>query len=303
MAQRVSAKAYFLSSIKIILPAAILLIAGIIAIPSVLVYLITHPDSQEPINPSYYLLTSSDVRITADDGTDINGWWIPGEEDSPGIALATGYGMSRSGALSLATELHKRGFNILIPAQRGSSVSSEKSSTFGLKESGDMLSALRFLKHRPESNNALIGIWGVDVGAYSALQAAADSPEVRAIAADSPYDSIYDFLDVRLEEEFVLENRLIQFGCRQIFRLIRITSGSLSGTRIPVERLSDRSLLLIRGDNRKKLGELTSALYEKLPSPKKELISLKTSRVRLTKEGESKEYDMIVADFFQQNLK
>ena len=114
MAQRVSAKAYLLSGIKIILPAAVILIAGIIAVPSVLVYLVTHPDSQEPTNPSYYLLTSADVRIPADDGTDISGWWIPGEESAPGIVLATGYGMSRSGALSLATELHKRGFSSRI---------------------------------------------------------------------------------------------------------------------------------------------------------------------------------------------
>ena len=301
MTQRLSAKSYFIANIKLILPAAIFLIAGLIAVPVLVVYLVTHSETQESLNPSYYLLSSSDIRITANEGTEISGWWIPGEEGSAGIVLAPGYGMSRSEALSLAAALHDKGFNILIFGQRGSSASSEKSSTLGLKEKEDMLLAVQFLQSRPESDRSRVGIWGVDIGAYSALQAAISVPEVRAIAADSVYESILDFLDIRIEEELNLDNGLLQFGCRQVFRLLHIPSGSLGSLKLPVEQLPDRPYLFITGENRKRLGQLAATLYEKLPS-KKEIVSLKTSRVRLTKGNESKEYDSEVADFFQQYL-
>jgi len=285
-----------------ILPAAIILGLGILAIPCLLVYKVSEfRMSQETLDPSFHLLEFSNIRITSTDGSEIHAWWIPGVEGFAGIVLAPGFGMNRSDALSLATVLHKEGFNILVYGQRGSSASSEKLSTFGLKEEKDMLSILQFIQERPEIDPSRIGIWGVDVGAYSALHAAATVLEVRAIAADNVFESVSNFLDIRIDEDFDLENRLLQFGCRQVYRLFYISSGSLSDKGIPVEKLVDRSLLFITGENRKKLGYLTTALYEKLSS-EKEIISFKKSRVHLMKEEEFQGYDRRVADFFLQNL-
>jgi pimeloyl-ACP methyl ester carboxylesterase len=285
-----------------ILPAAIILGLGILAIPCLLVYKVSKfRMSQETLDPSFYLLEFSKIGITSIGGNEIHGWWIPGAEGFAGIVLAPGFGMNRSDALSLATVLHKEGFNILIYGQRGSSASSEKSSTFGLKEVKDMLSILQFIQERPEIDPSRIGIWGVDVGAYAALQAAATVLEVRAIAADNVFESISNFLDIRIDEEFGLENPILQFGCNQVYRLFYMNSGSLSAKEIPVEKLVDRALLFIIGENRKKLGYLTTALYEKMSS-EKEIISFKTSRVHLMKEQEFQGYDRQVGDFFLQNL-
>ena len=302
MVQRLPTKTRFINSIKKILPAAILMGIGILAIPSFLFYKATYPEaSQEPANPSYHLLKSSDVRITSLSNNEMNGWWIPGIKGSAGIVLAPGYGMTRSDALSLAVVLHAEGFNILIYGQRGSSASSKRSSTLGLKEAEDMLSVLQFIKDRPETDSTRIGIWGVDIGAYSALQAASSVPEVRAIALDGVFESVFDFLDVRIDEELHLDNRILQFGCRQIFRVVYATSGSLGIKEIPDEKLADRSLLFITGENRQKLGNLTTALYDKLPA-RKEMISFKTSRIHLMKGNELQGYDRQVTDFFRQNL-
>jgi len=302
MTQRPPVKIRVINSIMKILYAAIILGIGVLAFPCLLVYKVCRPGTaQEPLNPSYHLLESSDFRATSQDGNDISGWWIPGVEGAAGIVLAPGFGMNRSDALSLATVLHKEGFNILIYGQRGSSASSEKSSTLGLEEEKDMLTVLEFIRERPESDPTRIGIWGVDVGAYSALQAAASVPEVRAIAADNVFESVLNYLDVRIDEEFDLDNRLLQFGCRQIYRLFHATSGSLDTQKIPVGKFIDRSLLFITGENRKKLGQLTTTLYKKLSS-KKEMISFETSRIHLMKLKDFQGYDRQVADFFVQNL-
>ena len=302
MKQRLPAKNLFRNTIKEILPAAFILGVGVLAVPCLLVYKVLNPkSSQEPLDPSYYLLEYSDIPIASADGNKINAWWIPGVQSFACIVLAPGLRMNRSDALSLATVLHKKGFDILIYSRRGSSTSSTKSSTLGLKETGDMLSVLKFIRERPESDHVPIGIWGVDVGAYSALHAAANLPEVRVIAADNVFESIFEFLDILIYEEFGLDNRFVQLGCRQAFRLFNIASGSLAIKEIPVEKFADRSLLFIIGENRKRLGSLTTALYEKLPS-KKDLISFKTSRVHLMKEKECQDYDKQVSDFFLQNM-
>lgn len=289
--------------IKVILPAALILCICILAVPIVFFYKVSHVvPTAEPLNPSYYLLKSSDFRATSKDGTEIKGWWIAGDQGAAGIVLCHGYGMNRSDVLSLAAALHAKGFNILVFGQGGSSAPTRKTSTFGLKESGDMLTAIQFVLRSPECDSTRIGIWGVDVGAYSALRAPASVSGVRAIAADSPFDSPYDFMDLLIEEEYGLNNRMLQFGCRQILKLICIGTASPGGEQIPVESLSDCALLFITGENRNKLGRLTTTLYDRLPS-KKEIITFETSRIHMMKGKEFQDYDSHVTDFFVQNLR
>ncbi len=303
MKQRLPAKVRIFKLLKKMLIAFVILGVVIVAIPSVLFFTISHPDPVgEQLNPSYYLLEFSDIRATSDDGEEINGWWIPGGKGSAGIVLSPGYGMSRSDVLSLATALHSKGYNVFIYAQRGSSASARKTSTFGLKESEDMLHAIHFVQSRPESDRTSIGIWGVDVGAYSALLAAASVAEVRAIAADSAFESPYEFLDLMIDEEYGLNNRMLQFGCRQILRLFSTATGSPGVREMPFEGPYNCSFLFIIGENRKKLGRLTTSLYGKIP-PKKEIISFGTSRIHMMKGEEFQDYDRQVTDFFLQSLR
>ena len=98
--------------------------------------------------------------------------------------------MSRSDALSLASVLHGAGFNLLVYDLRGNGASPRGASSLGLCETDDMLAVLRFMKSRSDINRARLGIWGVDESARAALAVAASHPEVRAIAADAPYESV-----------------------------------------------------------------------------------------------------------------
>jgi dipeptidyl aminopeptidase/acylaminoacyl peptidase len=171
--------------LRMVLPAAIILVGGILGMFGVLVYRITHPGAvPEAVSPSHYLLPFLDVTWTASDGSQIAGWWIPGQRGAPGVVLAPGFGMSRSDALSLALPLHEDGFNLLVYDSRGSGAAPRGASSLGLYETDEMVAALRFAQGRPDVDGRNLGIWGVDVGARAALLAAALVPEVRAIAAD-----------------------------------------------------------------------------------------------------------------------
>lgn len=298
MKKRLPAKVRIIRILKKVALVGPILCVVIVAVPSFLFIKVSRPVMvEEPLNPAYYLLKFSEVRVTSSDGKEINGWWISGRAGFAGIVFSPGYGMNRSDVLSLATALNSKGFNILIYGQRGSSASPQRTSTFGLKESEDLLPAIHFVQSRPECDHTRIGIWGVDVGAYSALLATATVPEVRAVAADSVFESPYDFMNLMIDEEYGLNNRMLQFGCGQILNLFCRATGSPGDREIPFESLSDCSLLFITGENRKELGRLTTSLYDKMPS-KKEIISFETSRIHMMKEKEFKDYDRQVTDFF-----
>jgi len=287
---------------RTILPAAAILAIGTLLIFGFFVYKISYPGAvPESVNPSHYLLPSLDVLFPGAGGETIPAWWIPGLKGAPGIILSPGYGMSRSDALNLALALHEKGFNLLIYDQRGSGAAPRGASSLGLYETEDMLSALEFMRGRPESDRKRIGIWGVDIGALAALRTAAASSEVRAVAADSVFQFPSDFLSYRIEEDFGLDNRLLQFGCFQIFKLVHLRGSLSQSAGIPLQQLSDRSILFIKGENRKQLGYLTTAIYDAL-KPQKELISFKTARIHMMGGEDLKSYNRQVVNFFHLNL-
>jgi pimeloyl-ACP methyl ester carboxylesterase len=290
-------------SFKTVFPAAVILVAGLIVLFSVLVYKISNPGAlPESVNPSHYLLPSLDVSVPSAKGEMIPAWWIPGLKGAPGIVLAPGYGMNRGDALSLAVALRNRGFNLLIYSQRGNGSLEGGSSSLGIYENGDMLSAVRFIRDRDEINRESIGIWGVDIGARAALMAVRDFPEIRAIAADSAYQFPSDFLSYRIQEDFGLESRFLQFGCNQVFRLWHFSKAREGDSAFPLQALSDRNILFITGENRKKLAPLSAAVYDAI-KPQKELVSFKTARVHSMSGEDLINYDRQVSNFFYLNLR
>lgn len=301
MKQRLTFRFGIRHFLLLVLPPAVILCIGILAFFGILVYKTAHPAViSESVNPSLYLLPSLEVTFPSRNGPDISGWWIPGLKGAPGIVLVPGYGMSRSEVLSLAAVLHEIGFNLLTYDQRGNGAS-KKSSTLGLFETDDLLNAIQFLKSRPESNKGRIGVWGVDVGAFAALKAASSVPEIEAIAVDGVFESPYDFLDLRIYEDFGFNNPLVRLGCRQMFRLAHVSAIGTGRAEIPIRALSNRMILFIEGENRKKLSSLTSVLYNKL-QPRKEMISFKASRIHMMSVEDLKNYDRQVANFFHVNL-
>jgi pimeloyl-ACP methyl ester carboxylesterase len=300
--QSPDAKVQLGKSLRTILPAVLILLLGATAILGVLVYKVSHPDGiREAVSPAFYLLPFLELRIPTQDGKELPAWWIPGLKGAPGIILAPGYGMNRADALSLATVLHDSGFNLLLYDQRGNGNGQKNASTLGLKEAGDMLQVLRFVQGRPESDRTKLGVWGVDVGAYSALQAAADCREVRAIVADSAYEFIADFLGYRISEDFGLNNRFVCLSAFQIFRLAHLADKPSANKGLPLRQISDRAIFFIKGENRKGLADFTNAIYDKI-QPQKEMISFKAARTHLMSGEDLRSYDRQVASFFRLNL-
>ena len=289
--------------LKTALPAIGILLLALAVLLGILVYKISYPKTvAEGVNPSHYLMPYMEMGIRSGKNNDIPGWWIPGLKNAPGIILAPGYGMNRSDGLSLAVALRQHGFNLLIFDQRGSGSSYRGASTLGFRESEDMADAIRFMKSRPESDPERIGIWGVDVGAYAALKSAGTFPEVKAIAADNPFETIENYLGYRIAEDFGVDNPALRIGCYQIFRLAHFFAKGSGREQLPMNSLSGRAILFIKGADRNKLADSTMAIYEEI-QPQKELISFKATRFHAMNGENLQNYDRQVASFFHQNLR
>ncbi len=288
--------------LRIILPPVCVLAFATLGVFGYLTYRLTHPGAvQEPVNPSHYLLPSKDVDWSATDGTQIPGWWIPGSNGAPGVLLVPGYGMSRADVLSLAAALYLEGYNVLTYDSRGSGAAPRGASTLGLEEADDMMSAVNFLKSRSEVDTKCLGIWGVDVNARAALKIAASEKDVRAVVADSVFDSVADFLGVLVRDDLGGNCRVLEFACRQMFRLSRIGTKAAVDERLPHEELGRRTILFIRGENRADVARLTAALYD-VVQPQRELISMRSARARFMDSEELNSYDRQVTNFFREHL-
>jgi uncharacterized protein len=301
MRARGQAKGQFGRFLRIVFPALVVVVTGFVALLVFLTYGITHPGAvQEAVGPSDYFLSADEVTWAASGGSELKGWWIPGKSSST-VLLALGYGMSRSDALTLAMSLHASGHNTLIYAQRGTGANPSGASSLGLHEPDDMAEALAYLKLRPQVDPKRLGIWGVDIGARAALRTAASHPEVRALALDSPYENVTDFLITRVREKTGYSNALIEAGCGVVFRLVHIDSFSEMGRPLHVDALSDRSILFIEGANRKDMKPLLDLVYDRMHPPVQRIV-IPVSRVHLMNKEELSAYDRQVTQFFNTSL-
>src|SRR5204863_188374 len=120
------------------------------------------------------------------------GWLLKGAQGAPAVVLLHRYGADRSYALNLGVKINETtNFTILWPDLRGHGMNPlVKWSALGNKEGEDLLAALDFLRTLKSENQAKLvgdrfGVYGVELGAASALKAAVPDKQIKALVLDS----------------------------------------------------------------------------------------------------------------------
>jgi hypothetical protein len=124
---------------------------------------------------------------------------------------------------------------------------------------------------------------------------------VAAVVADSAFDSIEDFIRLRLREDLGLRNRAFGTGCLAMFRLYRMVYPAAPYENFSPNALADRSLLMIQGGNRLELAACTAEIYGRIQA-RKQLIILPVARTRNMNGEEMKSYDRQVVEFFRGSM-
>ena len=125
------------------------------------------------------------VEFTTSDGIPLRGWWSPGNPSMPVIIFAHGLNRSRLELLERGAESNRRGYGVLLFDLRNHGESGRAYTTIGIHESRDVCAAGKAVKEK--SGNRPQILWGVSMGASSAILGAKQCPGFSAIVSDSAF--------------------------------------------------------------------------------------------------------------------
>jgi pimeloyl-ACP methyl ester carboxylesterase len=143
-----------------------------------------------PTTPEAVGLAVMPAEFASQDGISLRGWWSPGESSKPVIIFVHGLNRSRVEMLERAADANRRGYGVLLFDLRNHGDSSRAYTTIGIFESRDVCAASQFVMNKAANRPQIL--WGVSMGASSAILAAKRCPGFAAIISDSSFLSFRD---------------------------------------------------------------------------------------------------------------
>ncbi|MEM6312547.1 MAG: alpha/beta hydrolase [Planctomycetota bacterium] len=179
---------------KRIAAVARLLVLVFVGLPAVMSAVMTYRVKVvPPVTPLTELgVAFQDVTFRADDGTRLAGWWIPDPAGNAErtVVLAHGLGGGKADFLPMAAQFVPHGYNVLMLDCRAHGGSGGQRSSFGKREARDVAAAFAWVvENRPTAARQLFGV-GASMGAAALIHAAADNPDVDAIAVVGTYEDL-----------------------------------------------------------------------------------------------------------------
>jgi dipeptidyl aminopeptidase/acylaminoacyl peptidase len=282
----------------------IIVILAALAVSGYTFFTQSHPIMiKDDRNPSHTKLSYETVDFKSTDGKDLKGWFIPSTNKDVGskatIVVAHGLGLSKAQSLDWSYYLAEQ-YNLFLFDFRGHGASSPSATTFGDKETKDLIGAVNYVKGRPEVDPARIAVFGYDVGASAALLSARNNSDIKVIVADSPRARLSDEFWHWFDRYSIAQQPLsiLAQGWSVLFR------GSNPYFAAPVEKIEaiNQPILLIGADNDEfGSGGTVRVMKSQLQSEKSSVWTVPGDYQALFN-GHRDEYKQKVTDFFKNNL-
>src|SRR5436190_19826372 len=149
-----------------------------------------------PKTPEAVGLSVTPAEFTSSDGIPLRGWWSPGDASKPVIIFLHGLNRSRLELLERAAESSRRGYGVLLFDLRNHGESGRAYTTIGVHESRDVCADRKYVTEQAGPRPQVL--WGVSMGASSAILAAGQCPGFSAIISDSSFLSFRETVDHHL---------------------------------------------------------------------------------------------------------
>ena len=307
--------------IKSFLPIVLVIGLAIVGSLSYVVYCVTHPEKRPyVVTPESFTQISgraikvTDETWTSRDGRSHRGWLLKGSEGAPAVVLLHRYGGDRSWLFNLGVKINETTrFTILWPDLRGHGVDPPvKWTSLGSVEGDDVYAALAFLRTLKSENQKklvgdMFGIYGVELGAYTALRVAGYDDQVKVLVLDSIPGSPQKLLNSAVSNCVGVNNSLVQFFSWAGMK-VYLLGGFKSVESCNLARvLPGPRVLLLSGDDAGQWKADTADMNGCFAESKNVEIrtDLPLSGISLpSATGEQGEaYDRNVIDFFDRNLR
>lgn len=126
-----------------------------------------------------------DAVVTAADGVILRGWFVqPAHANGMSVVLLHGVGDNRIGVSGFAEMFARQGYAVLLPDSREHGQSGGAISTYGVLERDDVHRWVTWMQTRAPG---CVYLFGESMGAAIALQATPGTPQLRAVAVESPF--------------------------------------------------------------------------------------------------------------------
>ena len=307
--------------LKSFLPIVLVIGLAVVGFFSYVVYCVSRP-AKRPyvVTPQSFSQISgraikvTDETWTTQDGRQSRGWLLKGAEGAPAVVLLHRYGGDRSWLFNLGVKINETtNFTILWPDLRGHGETPlVKWTSLGAHESNDLLAALEFLRTLQSENKKklvgdMFGVYGVELGAYSALKTASREPQIKVLVLDSVTSSPDALLKTAVSNCIGVDNGFVHYMSRTAMKTY-LLGGFDSTPACDIARsISQVRVMLLSGADAGHLKDETASLQSCFPVPTnvETRTDLPLSGFSLpSATGEQGEaYDRIVIEYFDRNLR
>ena len=297
---------FWTGGVGLLLLVILALIAGATGGSLALIYHVVNPPrDRRTLDPADLLLTTEDATFQASDGTLLSGWFVRGRSGWPAIILCHDLGGARSILLISAVALNRAGYPLFLLDFRGHGLSAGNGSTLGIGERLDILGAIEYLRTRNDIDTGRFGAWGIGMGAYAALLAAAEEKTITALALDSLYPDVETEVDRRVREEVPPALRTLLPVVRLFYDPYFSFKLRASSVANRIGDLGGRNVLFIAAAELPDRFQEAKALYAALPEvagADKNFLEVRASVVTGLYAEDKKKYDEAIVKFFSTYL-
>jgi len=210
--------------------------------------------------PVDYGLAHEEVTFKTADGLMLHGWFLPAQTAPRGIVVHFhGNAANVTAHVALVAWLPPAGYHVLMFDYRGYGRSEGRVNRAGTIRDGH--AAVDYALTRPEAERLPLLAYGQSLGGAVAVVVAAERPELRAVVAESPFDS-YRHIAARHARQLLFSDALGR-------AVARLTVSAGHDPIDVVQKRSPRPLLVIAAERDTICyPELARALYDAAREPK-----------------------------------
>ena len=283
-----------------ILALVLLVVVAVSTMAGVLLYQILRlPKGATALDLTVMMGHPSTVTYSLEDGGQRDGWFFPGQRGAPTIILCHGYLSQRSDILTLASSLQEQQFNVFLVDYTATDAPSP-TTTLGYREAVELRSAVQALAARDDVDPSRFGAWGVDMGAYAALELALRDKRVAALVLDSAYSTPLDVISQEVKRSGLSVLPLVSSFTEWGFEMLNAQYRHEPPVSARISNLQGVPKLFIETEARPSLAQTTAELYRLAPPPKDHW----EGKQRYWEMGDDdrRAYETLVVTFFLKNL-
>lgn len=232
----------------------------------------------------------------------LRGWYFKNpKKQNCGVILLHGFSNFKIQMLPYATPFWKRGCSLFLYDARAHAESDGKYSTYGYHEKMDLERAVEYFSEIDNTPEDRIGIFGIDLGASTALQFADGQYEYGFVIADTPYKDMRSYVEHRYES---LYSRLIRFFIPLSLSIAELRGDLLVDEVSPLntaKMINKPILILFPNDGDEAQKQDAELIGSNLKTTSKKLVTYSTQKTLLHQNKTiSPEFEMILQSFLKE---